>query len=65
MCAQRGLPIGILTEDGHVYLLLEDHAEEDSYEEAKDLAGKKAEVKGHKYSKPGIDGVVVSAVKGL
>jgi len=64
-CAERGIPIGVLTDDGHVFLLLEDHSDEDPYEEAKKLAGERAEVKGKKFIKPGIEGIVVGEIKGL
>jgi len=64
-CAERGIPIGVLTDDGNVFLLLEDHSDEDPYEDAKKLAGDRAEVKGKKFSKPGIVGIVVGEIKGL
>lgn len=64
-CAERGIPIGVLTDDGNLFLLLEDHSDEDPYEEAKKLAGDRAEVKGKKFSKPGIVGIVVGEIKGL
>lgn len=62
-CAERGLPIGILTDDGKVFLLLEDHANESPYEAAKKLAGVKAEVKGKQFDDRGIASVVVGSVE--
>jgi hypothetical protein len=62
-CAERGIPIGVLTDDGKLFLLLEDHSDEEPYEDAKKLAGETAEVKGKKFSKPGIDGLVVGEIK--
>ena len=64
-CAERGIPMGVLTDDGNVFLLLEDHSDEDPYEEAKKLAGDRAEVKGKKFNKPGIVGIVVGEIKKL
>jgi hypothetical protein len=65
MCAKRGAPIGVLTDAGDVYLLVDDHNNPDPYEAAKKLAGDRAEVNGKKFSKPGVSGLVVEAVKGL
>ena len=65
MCAKKGVPIGVLTDDGELFLLLDDHNSPEPYEAAKKLAGERAEVTGKKFSKPGIVSIVVSAVKGL
>ena len=40
-----------------------DHSDEEPYEDAKKLAGETAVVKGKKFSKPGIDGLVVGEAK--
>jgi hypothetical protein len=63
-CAERGIPIGVLTDDGKLFLLLEDHSDEEPYEDAKELAGYRAGVKGKKFSKPGIDGILVHEIEG-
>jgi len=63
-CAKRGLPIGVLAEGGEVYLLLEDHNNAEPYEKAKGLAGDKAEVKGKKFVKGGVNSILVSEIKG-
>lgn len=62
-CADRGLPLGILTDDGTVYLLLEDHADEGPYEKAKKLAGDNAEIKGKKFASRGMASVLVHAAE--
>lgn len=62
-CAERGLPLGILTDDGKVYLLMEDHADEGPYEKAKKLAGDNAEIKGKKYESRGMASILVHAVE--
>jgi len=65
LCAKKGVPIGVLTDAGEVFLLLDDHNDPDAYDAAKKLAGERAEVSGKKFSKPGVNGIVVGAVKGL
>jgi hypothetical protein len=64
LCAKKGLPIGVLTESGDLYLLIEDHDNPDPYATAKGLAGDNAEVTGTKYSKGGMASVLVHGVKG-
>jgi hypothetical protein len=64
-CAEQGQPIGLLAEDGKVYLLFADHANAAPFDTAKSLAGSKAEIKGDLASKDGINGVTVLAVKKL
>jgi hypothetical protein len=65
MCAKRGVPIGVLTDAGELYLLLDDHNNEDPYEAVKKLAGERAEVTGKKINKQGVAGIVVGSAKGL
>lgn len=65
MCAKKGVPIGVLTEGGEVYLLLDDHNNPDPYDAAKKLAGDRAEISGKKFSKQGVASIVVNGAKGL
>ena len=65
MCAKKGVPIGVLTDGGEVYLLLDDHNNPDPYDAAKKLAGDRAEISGKKFSKQGVASIVVSGAKGL
>lgn len=65
MCAKRGAPIGVLTDSGDVYLLVDDHNNPDPYETAKKLAGDRVELNGKKFSKQGIASIVVGSVKSL
>jgi hypothetical protein len=65
MCAKKGVPLGVLTDAGDVFLLLDDHNNPDAYDTAKKLAGERAEVSGKKFSKQGIASIVVGGVKGL
>ncbi|MGD9762784.1 MAG: hypothetical protein AB7V27_03620 [Candidatus Binatia bacterium] len=64
LCAKKGLPIGVLTDTGDVYLLIEDHDDPEPYEAAKGLAGDRATVTGKKFSKGGVQSVLVAQVKG-
>lgn len=65
LCAKKGVPIGVLTDGGELFLLLDDHNNPDPYDAAKKLAGERAEVSGKKFSKQGVASIVVGAVKGL
>ncbi len=65
MCAKKGVPIGVLTDGGELYLLLDDHNNSDPYDAAKKLAGERAEISGKKVNKQGVAGIVVGNVKGL
>jgi len=65
MCAKKGVPIGVLTDGGEVYLLLDDHNNPDPYDAAKKLAGDRAEITGKKFNKQGVASIVVGGVKGL
>jgi hypothetical protein len=65
MCAKQGVPIGILTDAGEVYLLIEDHSNNAPYESVKKLAGMRAEVSGKKFVKQGVASIQISADKGL
>src|SRR5438034_1164409 len=42
MCAKKGVPIGLLTDAGEIYLLLDDHNNADPYDDARKLAGERA-----------------------
>jgi hypothetical protein len=64
LCAKKGLPLGVLTESGDVYLLIEDHDNPDPYAAAKGLAGENAEVTGKKFTKGGVQSILVSGAKG-
>ncbi|TBR24899.1 hypothetical protein EPO15_03155 [bacterium] len=62
-CLTGGAPAGILGADGTVTLLVEDHEAKKPYKMVLELAGKQAEVTGKKFTRGGLTGVVVSAVK--
>jgi hypothetical protein len=65
MCAKKGVPMGVLTDAGEVYLLLDDHNNPDPYDATKKLSGERAEITGKKFNKQGVASIVVSGAKGL
>lgn len=62
-CLLGGTPAGILSADGTATLLVEDHAAKKPYKALLELAGQQAVVTGKKFTRGGLTGVVVSAVK--
>lgn len=65
LCAKKGLPMGLLTDSGEVFLLIEDHDDPDPYDNLKSLAGTDVEVKGVKFSRDGMSSLMVLESKGL
>jgi hypothetical protein len=63
MCAKKGMPLGLLTSDKQVYLLLEDHENEKPFGTVKAKAGEKVTVEGDKVAQGGLQGLVVESVK--
>lgn len=63
VCAKKGIPIGILTDDGQVYLLLEDHENPKAYGQLKEKAAEKVSVEGEKVSRGGVQAFVVETLK--
>jgi hypothetical protein len=64
MCAKGGVPMGVLTEAGELYLLIDDHANKKPYDAAKKLAGSQAEISGKKFLKHGMASIMVSSAQG-
>ena len=62
-CINGGSAMGVLTNDGKVYLLVEDHSKKDAYEETKKHAGEQVTVTGVLAENDGIKGFVVHDVK--
>jgi hypothetical protein len=63
MCINGGGPIGLLTGDGKVYLLVSGHNKKEPYEELKKHAGEEVTVTGTLTEKDGIKGIVVTEAK--
>jgi len=62
-CINGGSPMGILTDDGKVYLLVENHKKADAYASAKKYAGEQVVVTGNYADRGGVQGLVVDEVK--
>jgi len=64
-CIKGGSPMGVLTSDGQVYLLVENHDKKDAYAETKNHAGEQVEVTGTVADKGGVKGIVVNEMKAV
>lgn len=62
-CAKKGLPMGLLTSDKQVFLLLEDHDNPKAYAAALAKAAQQATVDGIKVNLGGVQGIVVEVVE--
>ncbi len=62
-CINGGAPMGILTDDGKVYLLIEGSKNADAYDEAKKFAGEKVTLTGTFSDKNGVQALIVTEVK--
>ncbi len=58
-CISKGMPMGLLTKDGQVFLLLEDHTNKDAYQNVKNWAAEQVKVMGDSSKKGGIQAIVV------
>jgi len=63
MCVKGGSPMGILADDGKVYLLIEGKDAAPAFEEAKKHAGETVTVTGTLSEKNGVQALIVSEVK--
>jgi len=64
-CVKGGQPMGLLAEDGTVYLLLASHEDGSAYEKTKEHAGERVEITGVVSSQAGFKGLEVDGVKPL
>lgn len=64
MCVKGGSPMGILTSDNKVYLLVENHDKADAYAEAKKHAGEQVTVTGTVSARNGMNAIIADDVKG-
>src|SRR5436853_6492499 len=62
-CIKGGSPMGLLTSDGKVYLLVENHDKKDAYAQAKTHAGEQITVTGTVAEKGGVQSLIVNEVK--
>ncbi len=62
MCINKGLPMGLLTKDGKLFVVVESHANADAYQQLKKFAAKMVTVTGIIVSRNGITGIAVQKV---
>jgi len=62
-CIKGGSPMGVLTSDGKVYLLVENHDKKDAYAEAQKHAGEQITATGTLSDRGGLNALVVDEVK--
>lgn len=62
-CIAGGMPMGLLTEDGQLYLLTMSHADADPFNAAKDLAAETVNVTGAVHESNGMLSLEVTAVE--
>ena len=64
-CVQGGAPLGLLTKDGKVLLVVGNHEDQKPFLEAKALAGLNAKITGTVYTRGGLTAIIVSKVEKL
>jgi type 1 fimbria pilin len=62
-CVAGGMPMGLLTSKGQLYLMTMDHANADPYNKAKEWAGKQIKVTGAVNTRQGVKTIDVSAAE--
>lgn len=62
-CINNGMPMGLLTGDGTLYLLTLNHDNADPYNQLKGMAGKTVSVTGEVMARGGMKGIDVTEVK--
>lgn len=62
-CISGGMPMGLLTSNGTLYLLTLNHDNADPYNKLKDMAGKTVSVTGEVIERSGMKGIDVQGVK--
>ena len=62
-CISGGMPMGLLTSDGTLYLLTMNHDNADPYNELKTMAGKMVSVTGMVMTRSGMKGIEVASYK--
>ena len=64
-CVKGGQPMGLLSEDGTIYVLFADHSDGSAYEKTQSYAGQMVEISGPLAEKAGMKGITVHSVKAL
>ena len=64
-CVAGGMPMGVLTPAGDLYLLTMDHANPDAYNKVKELVGKRVKVNGPIHAKNGVKTIDVLSAEAM
>ena len=59
MCVKGGMPMGLVTDKGDVYLLLEDHTNKDAYQSLKGMVADNVKVVGDLHKRGGLQAIIV------
>ena len=62
-CLSQGMPMGLLTTNGTLYLVTLDHDNADPYNNLKSMAGKNASVTGNLLTRSGMKGIEATKVQ--
>lgn len=62
-CLAQGMPMGLLTSNGTLYLVTLDHDNADPYNQLKDMAGKNVSVTGELLTRSGMKGIEASSIQ--
>lgn len=63
MCINQGMPVGVLTQKGDLYLVTMNHDKPDAFHKLKKMAGKNVAVTGHVYTRGGMTGIEIDSFK--
>ena len=64
-CINDGAAVGLLTSDGKVYLVIENHHKKEAYQQVKKLAAEKVKITGPVYIKRGVQAIEAETVEKL
>jgi len=62
-CLQQGMPMGLLTTNGTLYLVTLDHDNADPYNSLKDMAGKTVNITGEVMTRSGMKAIEATTVR--
>ncbi len=62
-CVKGGQPMGLLAEDGSLYLLWANHGDGSAFEQAKELAGEMVALTGKESEQGGVKGIEVASIE--
>jgi len=62
-CLKNDGPVGILTADGKVYLIVANHSNEDPYDEVRKHPAENVQVSGTYANRGGVQALIIAAVK--